>query len=439
LNPKWRSYPAPKLVWLMLIAIPLAVLGIFANFVNLLLALWILVLFVVALADRMLFPPCSIRSSRPLPPRLVIGKTFEMQIVFRNEGRSKSVFFGVDQIPSKLEGECVLSAFELEAGEACTFPIPMRALRRGRFQLGPMHITQEPGLRLWRHHAVLDNGGEIKVYPDYQPGAKSLDHLQQVGELGIRRTRQRGEGTDFESLREYRDGDDSARIDWKATSRLGRAVSRQYTIEKDHDVVIALDCGRLMGAQFNGVSKFDHTIRAALALAETSIRAGDRVGLMVFDSSVRCFIPPSKGPTQLGRILDALHDLDSILDETEFQRSLTYLAVHHRKRSLVVLFTDFIDQHTAAPMLLGLANIARRHACLFVAVEDPTFDECLASLPLDVEGLASQAVAYGMRKDRQQVLEILRREGIDVLNQLPDNLTAPVINSYLRLKDSGRL
>lgn len=423
----------------MLASIPLAVGGIFSGVLAGLLVVWLLAVCIFALVDRMLFPAVALQTERPLPPRLIIGRDFTMQIAFKNCGRCTAVFSGVDYQSQGLEGESRLSQFVLNPNETCTFPLVVRPLLRGSLKFGPLHIVQEPGLRLWRYHSVFDNGGKVKVYPDYQPGAESLDFLQKVGEVGIRRTRQRGEGTDFDCLREYRDGDDSARIDWKATSRLNRAVSRQYTIERDHDVIIGLDCGRLMGAHFDGVPKFDYTIRAALALAEMSIRVGDRVGLLVFDSKVRCFVPPAKGPVQLGRILEALYDQQSAFEETEFQRALTYLGVHHRKRSLVVMFTDFIDKHTAAPMIIGMAGTARRHACLFVAVEDPTLEERLGEAPVDLKAMGGQAVAYGMRSERAEVLEILRQQGIEVLNEQPDQLTAPVINSYLRLKDAGKI
>ena len=434
----WRSYPAPIAIRLLLVGVVLGIGSIFFAPLSGVLLVWLLAVLLTMGADRHFHPPCSLRIEGELPPRLVLGRPFEAQLTVHNAGPGSVSCFGSDHLPLDWEADPKVGPLRLKAGESRQLLQSLRPLRRGAYSLGPLHLIQVTGLGLWRHHGVVECPREVRVYPDYRPGTDALDPVM-IGEVGIRRTRQRGEGTDFESLREYRVGDDTARIDWKATARLGKAMSRQYTIEKDHDVMIGIDCGRLMGARFDGMAKFDHAMRAALVLAEVSLRSGDRVGLMVFDAKVRRFVPPGKGSTQLGILLEALHDVESTFEETDFHQAMTHLGTHHRKRSLVVMITDFIDRQTAKPMLLGMEGAARRHACLFVAVEDPTLGECLNEVPQGLHGLASQAVAYGMRQDRREVLELLRNQGVDVVDELPDRLTAPVLNGYLAIKRSGRL
>jgi uncharacterized protein (DUF58 family) len=416
-----------------------------AFFVPSIVGIWAVALVGISLLaalDLVLTKPAEIDVERELPARLFLGREHELQLRFHinKSSRTKSArVVATERIPLEWDGVGHVHAFNLVQGKAADITIKVRARKRGRYQLGALHVVQEAGLGLWRRVGLVDIDTEARVYPDYQPGAHALGGLRDFGDVGQRRTRQRGEGTDFDSLREYRDGDEPSRIDWKATARLGRVISRQFTVEKDHDVMIALDCGRLMGAEFQGVAKFDYALRAALALAEAGLRAGDRVGVLAFDDKVRCFVPPGKGAGQLGQILENLHDVTAESNETDFARGLTYLGVHHRKRSLVVLLTDFVDQFTAGPMMVGLASVSTRHACLFVSVEDPTLEEQLLEAPRDTVALAGHAVAHSMRRSRAEVLQRIRRTGATVLDLQPDKLTGPVINAYLRLKDSGSI
>lgn len=438
----WRTLPAPRLLYAATLLLPLAALAFLWRPAGAAWAVALALLVLVSLLDFFAAPAAQVSVIRELPERLFLGREQRLHIDFSVlAGSSTSLVKvrAIEDIPLDWEADPVIPTFTLRAGQTNRYSIVVRPLKRGRYSLGALHVVQETGLGLWRRVGKVEANTEARVYPDYQPGASTLAHKKDFGDLGQMRTRQRGEGTDFDSLREYRDGDELSHIDWKATSRLGKVISRQFTVEKDHDVMIALDCGRLMGSSYQGVTKFDFALRAALALAEASLRAGDRVGVLVFDDKVKCFVPPGKGGGQLGHILESLHAIQSSFKETDFQRALTYLGVHHRKRSLVVLLTDFIDRYTAGPMLMGMTTIARRHACLFVAVEDPTVEERLLEAPKDSAGLAGQAVAYGMRKSRGEVLEVLRRAGATVLNLQPDALTAPVINAYLRLQSSGAL
>ena len=438
----WRAFPAPRLLLLAALTLPLAGAAFLVPSIIGIWAVTILGLALLAAIDLLLNRPAVIEVERELPARLFLTRNHELKLSFRIAARSRTrsaLIFATERIPLEWDSEGQIDGIDLVQGKQVDATIWIRARKRGRYQLGPLHVVQQVGLGLWRRVGLVELDTEARVYPDYQPGAHALVGLRDFGDVGERRTRQRGEGTDFDSLREYRDGDEPSRIDWKATARLGRVISRQFTVEKDHDVMIALDCGRLMGSEFKGIAKFDYALRSALALAEAGLRAGDRVGVLAFDDKVRCFVPPGKGAGQLGHILDSLHDVNAETNETDFARGLTYLGVHHRKRSLVVLLTDFVDKFTAGPMMVGLASISARHACLFVSVEDPTLENHLLEVPRDTVDLAGQAVAFGMRRSRVEVLQRIRRGGATVLDLQPDKLTGPVINAYLRLKDSGSL
>jgi uncharacterized protein (DUF58 family) len=400
---------------------------------------WMVLLVVIALADGLIATRARLTVAREFPERLVVGRWHTARLIVNHTGGSGAWMRLHDTWPAEFEGDPRSDGFVLAPENSVVVELPLRATTHGRYTFGSVFVRQWSGLALWERRSELAADFALRVFPEFSPGRSALDRLRELGDVGLRRSRQRGEGTDFESLRAYQQGDDSARIDWKATARRGKVVCRQYTIEKDHDVLIALDCGRLMGARFDGTPKLDYAMRAALALAEAGLRLGDRVGLMAFDSKVRAFLPPGQGPGQMAMILERVCELQTRNEETAFEHALTYLDAHHRKRSLVVLITDFVDRHTAAPMMQGLMALSRRHAFLFVAVEDPTIEQVLAREPEHRRELAGQAVAYSLRRERAVVLEQLRRQGISVLDLMPDRLTAPVLNEYLSLRNRGVL
>lgn len=435
----WHGVPSRRLLRLAGVGVVLGLLTFFMAGMGALLLLWWVGLLAVAAADRFLLKPQPLTLELEMPAVLVLGKETEVAWVFgQASGPSLEGFIHL-QCPEDWEAPRLLEAVQLQADGETRLPVQVRALKRGAFTYGKASLAVTGGLRLWTYLLEIDAACTAKVMPDYRIGNAHLIGDRRHGDMGLRRTRQRGEGTDFESLREYRPGDEIARIDWKATSRFGKAISRQYAVEKDHDILIALDCGRLMGARFDGIPKHEHALRSTLALTEAATRNGDRVGLLAFSQDIKRHVAPAKGDLQVGLVLDAVHDLESDLSETDFPRALAYLGSHHRKRSLVVVFTDFLDRQTAGPMLAALDGIARKHVCLFVAVEDPTLEDRLAEEPLGVEGLGGQAIAYGMQKERGEVLAILKRQGVEVLNLRPDHVHAEVLNAYFELRNSGRL
>ncbi len=421
--------------WGLLLALAAAVIPTWSG----LWLAWLLLLLVVASADALFAPKAKVEVERMFPDRLVVGRWQTVSLRIIHKGGSPVQLLLYDVWPPEMEGEPMVPTQRLgkQQSRICDFSI--RPTTHGQYSFGPVYLRQWTGLGLWERRQCVDEKISLRVFPEFTPGRTALEHIRELGDLGLRRTRQRGEGTEFESLRVYQQGDDSVHIDWKASARHGKIVSRQYTIEKDHDVMILLDCGRLMGARFRGTPKLDFAMRAALALAEAGIRLGDRVGLMAFDAHIRAYLPPGHGPGQMASILERVSELHASNDETAFERAVAHLDMNQRKRSLVVVLTDFVDRYTAAPMLQGLMTLARRHAFLFVAVEDPSIEEVITEHPQSRSQMASQAVAYSMRRERAVVLEQLRRSGISVLDLLPDQLTAPMLNQYLELRNRGAL
>lgn len=437
--PRFAVVPSSRLLKLIASALVLALVAAMVPAVMSVWVAWIALVAVAAIADFAFSSAAHVEIERNKNERMVVGRwqQIELRVIHQHGGPTQMCVY--DVWPAEFEGSPESEVFSLAPGQSHLLTIALKPRTHGKFTLGPIYLRQWPGLALWERRTCIPVQTEMRVFPEFSPGKSALERLQQLGDVGLRRSRQRGEGTEFESLRLYQQGDDSAHIDWKASARSGRIVSRQYTIEKDHDVMILLDCGRLMGARFEGTPKLDYAIRSALALTEAGLRLGDRVGMMAFDSKVRAYLPPGQGHGQMAAVLERVSEIHSSTNETAFETAVAHLAAHQRKRSLIVILTDFVDRFTAAPMMHGLTELARRHAFLFVAVEDPTIEEVLSETPASRNQLAGQAVAYDLRRERKIVLEQLRRQGMVVLDLLPDQLTAPMLNQYLDLRNRGAI
>ena len=263
---------------------------------------------------------------------------------------------------------------------------------------------------------------------------------RRLRDAGIRSVRLRGEGTSFASLRGYAVGDDPRHIDWKATAKRRTLITREFAVEQGQTVMILIDAGRMMTQLAGGIPRFEHTLSAALTLADVAISGGDRVGMMLFDDEVRAFVPPSRGRAALPLLRDALIPATARLVEPDYAAAFRTLGARHRKRSLLVIFSDVIDRRASAAIIAHTTRAASRHLPLVVALRN---DELLAAaLPApdaDPAKLYESAAAEELVMARAEALRGMRQTGVDVLDISPRAMTASVINRYLEIKARASL
>ena len=185
-----------------------------------------------------------------------------------------------------------------------------------------------------------------------------------------RKSQWRGEGRDFESLRDYVRGDEMRHISWTATARRGKLVTRQYQMERDQTILIALDAGRLMTARIENETKLDSAVNAALALMSAAARAGDNAGLLVFGRKIKAFLPPKRGAEHLDAALEALHAIEPEMIEPSYSRAFEFVSANSRRRSLVVVITDLVDEEGSRELLSSLKLLRPRHLPLVVTIAD---------------------------------------------------------------------
>ncbi len=282
----------------------------------------------------------------------------------------------------------------------------------------------------------FDTTQRAPIYPNVR-ALNEFDLLKQKGHLsliGVRRSRVKGIGTEFESLREYND-DDYRTIDWKSTARLGKLVVRNYEVERNQGVIVCLDAGRHMLGQVAGRRKLDYALDAALMLLHTAERMGDQVGLLTFSDTVGRYIAPKKGRKQVTMILDTIHGMHAEPVQPDYMRAFAYLAGKWKRRSLVVVFTDTENEDQASELSVALSNLRKRHLVMVVRVSDPRLREVMAEEIIEPLNLFRRAAAHWYFRDRKKAEARLTFSGIQGIEAEPQDLSSTLVSAYLRVKE----
>jgi uncharacterized protein (DUF58 family) len=313
--------------------------------------------------------------------------------------------------------------------------------RRGRIVVERAWVRFSGPLGLVDSVARVDLKRQAPVVPNLRPvKAVALRFLNdREFRAGLKIERYKGDGTEFDSLREHAPGDDHRSIDWKASARHKKLVARQFRAERNHQVVIAIDTGHLMCEPLAGIPKVDHAVNAALLLAYVSLRAGDRVGLATFDARLGLFVEPKGGLRGFDILSQVAAQVDYSDRDTNFTLGLTSIGQRLSRRSLIVVLTDFVDTVSAELMVENLDRLSKRHVVVFVALQDPGLAATAAAVPAGLLELNRAVVAGGLLRDREVVLRRLRRLGIYPIDAAPDAVTSRLINTYLDIKRRERI
>lgn len=346
----------------------------------------------------------------------------------------------LDEVPELFSASGNVARLSLKPRETQSFTYQVVPRERGRDGFRGTFVRIEALLGLAYVQKKLDTEETVKVYPNVK-SAQDFELLKQKGrlkEIGLRRSRSRGLGREFESLREYND-DDFRFIDWKSTARRGKLVVRNFEQERNQAVIVVLDLGRHMLGEVSGVAKVDHALDAALLLFHTAERAGDLVGLYAFNDSVQAYLSPKRGRAQVAAVLDAAYDLRAEAVQPNYAKAFTYLAQKWKRRSLVVVFTDAENSDQAEELASALNSIRRHHLLLVVRVKDSRIEE-LTQLPVtERDSLFSRASATIYEADRRQAEAVLAMAGISTIESEPETLPAALVAAFLHVKERALL
>ena len=252
--------------------------------------------------------------------------------------------------------------------------------------------------------------------------------------FGAKPQSQQGEGSEFSALREYVPGLDHRSIDWKHSARHRNLLCKEFRTERNHQIILAFDTGHLMSEPLDGIPRLDHAINAGLLLGYNSLRAGDRIGLFAFDSQVRLLAVPAGGIGGFPRLQRASAQLDYRRDETNFTLGLATLLGQLRRRSLIIVFTEFVDTVTAELMVENLQRLAARHLVIFATLRDPSLSAALDLAPRDLKTMTRAVVADDFLRERRVVYQRLERLGVHCLEAPAVGIGVDLLNRYLVIK-----
>jgi uncharacterized protein (DUF58 family) len=279
----------------------------------------------------------------------------------------------------------------------------------------------------------------VRVLPPFNSRRFLPEKLARLRVIdGEQVVRGRGQGTEFDTLREYVLGDDVRSIDWRASARRSDVMVRTWRPERDRRVVCVLDTGRTSAARIGDEPRLDHAIDAALLLSTVASRAGDQVDLLAVDTAVRASVESGTGRTLLPRLANAMASLQPALVETDFGLVTGEILRRERKRALVVLFTALEPGALGDGLLPILSQLTARHRVLVAAVLDPVVGE-LTLGRADASGIYTAAAAHRALADRDRIAAALRRGQVDVVDAPADQFASRVTDAYLTLKATGRL
>ena len=383
-------------------------------------------------------PKRKLRITARVPEQMFIGETGSAAIDLV-AGRRGATLELLAELDDDLEPQPPSHATLRATGDGparATLDLALAPRRRGDHALRTVHARWTGPLGLIEKRVAAPIDKRVGVVPNL--GAVRAVALRMFSDhnfmAGLKVEKFIGDGSEFEALREFVPGLDHRAIDWKSSARHRKLLCQEFRAERNHQVVLAVDAGQLMSEPVAGVPKLDHAINAAILLGWFCLRTGDRVGLIGFDERVRQWAEPAGGMHTFQRLQAMSAEIDYRRVETNYTLTLAELSTRLRRRSLVVLFTDFLDTVTAELMIDNVTRLARRHLVLFVAVRDPLLETRGLAQPRSLVALHQAVVAGDFARERHVVLERLRRAGAHCIDAAPASFSMALVNRYLDIK-----
>ncbi|HAF25630.1 MAG TPA: hypothetical protein DHU55_03000 [Blastocatellia bacterium] len=386
--------------------------------------------------------PRTVRITREFSGRFAVGAETEVSINIQNAGAHAISLIVKDEYPPPMKLSGLREAkLRVEGQTAAALVYVLTPPKRGRFEFGQTAVRFLSRLNLVWCETRAGEPVAVKVYPNMRRAREA--ELKALGARSLvaahRKTSWRGEGREFESLRDYVRGDELRHISWTTTARRGKLTTRQYQIERDQTILIAIDGGRLMTARIEQETKLDSAVHAALALMSAAARAGDNAGLLVFGRKIKSFLPPSRGHDHMDAALEALYAIEPEMIEPSYSRAFEFIAANSKRRSLVVLLTDLVDDEGSKELLTSLRLLRPRHLPLVVTIADRDLRTVVSRAPDNARELFTQSVAEEIMYLREAALRLVESQGGLALDVTAAALAPALLEKYLQVKERGLL
>lgn len=403
-----------------------------------------IILILLALTDWLISRklPEDLTLIRSFSKRFAIGDENEITLNLENITPRNFTLILKDEYPPEMEltGERE-EIFTIKAQTSAKMIYTLTPPKRGVYHFGNTAVRYLSKLGLVWCQGNLGTEQNIKVYPNMRRAREAeLKALGANSYLAVqRRSVRRGEGREFESMRDYVRGDELRHISWTATARRAKLTTRQYQIERDQTILIAIDAGRLMTGRIDDETKFDTAIHASLALMSMAARGGDNAGIVVFGRKVKKFLPPKRGVEHLDAVLEALHNLEPELIEPSYARAFQFISSNLKKRALVVILTDLVDKDSSKELLNSLKLLRPRHLPLVVTIGDRDLNLTVSKIPADLKEMFTQSAAEEIIHQRDAALRLVETQGGLALDVNASSLAPSLLETYLKVKERGLL
>ena len=429
--------PTLRAIWAMLLGLPvLLLIAILAPALWVVAGGWIALLFGLLLLDLALAPRrAAITVDTKAPSVLYMGSEDPVELTITAHS---------GPLPRRMNALLETNTFIAPpnatilkgwADRRHTFTRPLRPVRRGNGRLERLWLDWTGPLGLIRIKRVEELGIPVAVTPNTRWVQEEAVRLYtRDADFGIKMQLERGDGSEFDALREFSAGMDRRAIDWKHSARHRQLLAKEFRTERNHNIVFAFDTGRLMCEPLGGVPKIDRAINAALLLAYVSLRAGDKTALFGFDTRPTVTSNVLSGVGAFPHLQQLAAQLDYSVEDANYTLALTSLAARLERRSLIVLFTDFIDTISAELMLENVKRLMDRHLVIFACFEDQQLTDMIEAEPVTADIVSRAVIADGLLKERELVLRKLEHLGVQLVETRPERFSADLVSRYLDIK-----
>ena len=432
-----RCYPSRSLIVLLLIPAGLA----FTVIINPDLVVIVLIIDAVLLAlasiDGATLPsPQVFDAERQLLRVASLNMPHHVSVTISNRANRSYRAQLVDDLPQEFIANPDSFLLNIRERSRSTVEYEFRAQQRGAFELQFVHLRVFSRFSLWTRYISLPVQSAVNVYPDMKQMSEYavLARTNRLSLMGVRRTRRVGQDNEFERLRDYTDDDNYKHIDWRTTARRNKLTVKDFQTNQSQRIIFMLDCGRMMTNEAAGLSLLDHSLNAMLMLSFVALRQGDNVGLICFSDQIHTYVPPQGGMKQMNQLLHASFDRFPQLVESRYDEAFLYLGRNCKKRSLVVLISNVIDEVNSHQIHQYLSNLVGHHLPLGVLLRDRSLFDAAETEYLQGSRLYRAAAAADILTWRHQVLTDLEHRGVLALDVFPEEMTAPLVNRYLDVK-----
>ncbi len=376
---------------------------------------------------------------RSLPERLSNGDENKISIHLKNNYKIATNSILIEELPYQFQKRDFIFKQLLKPKEEKNINYDLRPTKRGIYDFGHVNVYVSTPLHLATRKYVLGEAKKIKCYPSFLK-LKEFDisaFSNKVTTVGSRKIRRLGHSLEFEQIKEYIAGDDIRTLNWKATAKNNQLMVNQYIEEKSQPVYSIIDKGRVMQMSFNKLTLLDYAINATLAISSIILRKQDKAGMLTFSTKLEDLIVADQRNAQMNLISETLHNIKTDFTESDF--SLLYATVKRKitSRSLLILYTNFETMDALNRQLPYLRGLAKNHLLLIVFFKNTELDAITNSAAKNIQDVYDKVIAEKFMYEKRQIVNELKKYGIQSILTKPENLTGDTINKYLSLKARG--